>query len=274
MPVDRDDDLVFGNAELLRRCFDDPAIGLVRHEPVDLVARNAGCGEGLFDHVGDHADRVLEHFAAFHAQMAGGARRRRPAIDIELVLVPAVRTQMGRQNARVRCQPDAGGLLDDNGAGAIAEEHGGTPVGPVENARERLRADHQDTPRQSGPDVGVGGGQRVDEAGAYGLDVERGAMVHAKPVLDVDGRGRKRVVGRRSGDDDQVDIVGGPAGIVERRARSGFSQRRAGFVVAGDIALRDARALPDPCVGGFELGLEFGVRNDPFRQCGADAGDG
>lgn len=46
----------------------------MRNEPVQIVCRGARGFECLFNHVGDHADGVFEHFTAFHAQMTDRAR--------------------------------------------------------------------------------------------------------------------------------------------------------------------------------------------------------
>ncbi|MNY35525.1 hypothetical protein D3C86_1699350 [compost metagenome] len=73
-------------------------------------------------------------------------------------------------------------------------------------------------------------------------------MVHAEPVLNIDGRRRKRVVGRRRGQNDQIEICGRQAGIVERRACGGLAERRRGLAFAGDVTLADAGALHDPLV--------------------------
>ncbi len=80
----------------LARIVDDALVGLVRHEPVDVVGGIAGGLEGVLDHVGDHRHGVLEHRAALHAQVPDGLGRGRSAIDIELGLVAAVRAQVRR----------------------------------------------------------------------------------------------------------------------------------------------------------------------------------
>ena len=61
-------------------------------------------------------------------------------------------------------------------AGAVSEQHAGAAVGPVEDAREGLRADHQRALVGAALQEIVGGRQRKDEAGADRLQVERRAM--------------------------------------------------------------------------------------------------
>jgi len=128
VPVDGDDDLAFGYAEFSGRGLNDPPIGLVWYEPIDLLAGDAGAAEGVFDDVGNHADRMLEDLSALHAQVARRLGRRRPAIDIKFVLVPAVRAQMRGQNSGIGCQADALQFLDDHGAlaNALISLHGAT----------------------------------------------------------------------------------------------------------------------------------------------------
>ena len=72
--------------------------------------------------------------------------------------------------------------------------------------------------------------------------------------------------------DDQVDVVGRQAGIVERRARRRLAERGRRLALAGDMALADAGALDDPLVGGLDHAFE--VRDCVMmrsRQRGADA---
>ncbi len=64
-------------------------------------AVEAGGIEGIDDHVGDHADGMLEHLAAFHPEMADRLGRAGTAIDEQLRLVAAVRAQMRRQHAAI-----------------------------------------------------------------------------------------------------------------------------------------------------------------------------
>ena len=70
--------------------------------------------------------------------------------------------------------------LEHDRAGAVAEQDAGRPVFPVEDAAERLRADHQSVIGHAALHHVVGNRQRVEEAGAHRLDVEGDAIVNAR----------------------------------------------------------------------------------------------
>ena len=143
-------------------------------------ARVAGVVEHVLDHVGDGADRELEHLVAFHAQVPDRAGRGRAAVDEELGLVPSVRAQMRGQHAAILARARLLLRFQHDRAGAVAEQHAGAAIGPVENAREGLRADHQRALVHAGAQQAVGGRERVDEARAHRLQVEGRAVVDAE----------------------------------------------------------------------------------------------
>ena len=94
-------------------------------EPIDVVGRQPGGREGIFDNVLDHRDRVFENFAPLHAQMTDGAGRGGTAIHIQLVLVAPVRAKVRRQYSPA-CT--VSGLLlqaQYDGSGAVAEKNAG-----------------------------------------------------------------------------------------------------------------------------------------------------
>ena len=63
-----------------------------------------------------------------------------------------------------------------------------------------------------------------------------------------------------------------PAASMARRAAM-LRQVDGGLTVGGDVAPLDARASPDPLIGGIHGLLEIEVRDDLFRQVGARAGN-
>ena len=111
--------------------------------------------------------------------------------------------------------------------------------------------------------------ERVDEAGAGGVEVERTA---SEPELVLHGRcGRRHgLVGRRGGQHQQVDLRRVDARALER-GTAGLDREAAGR--AADAALLDAGALGDPLVARVHRRGEVVVRDGLVGERGAPAGD-
>ena len=161
--------------------------------------------------------------------------------------------------------------LEHDRAGAVAEQHAGAAIVPVENARERLRADHQRALVGAGAQEIVGGREREDEAGAHRLQIEGRAMMDAERVLDRDRGRRKGIVRRRGRQHDQVDRLRIDAGMFQRRARRVDRQMRRELAFGRDMALPDAGALNDPLVRRIDTGRQFRIGQHLLRQIGAAA---
>ena len=128
--------------------------------------------------------------------------------------------------------------------------------------------------RGAGPDELVGDRQRVDEARAGGIDVERRAAVGAEAVLQQAGGGREDQVRRGGAEHDQVEL-----GRLRRRrlparaTRGVVGQVAGGLAFGGDVALADAGARGDPLVAGVDELREVVVGQHLFRQVAAGTGD-
>ena len=122
---------------------------------------------------------------------------------------------MRRQNAAIGNRPLAFLRFQHERASTITKENAGGAILPIENARKGFRTDDQRTLGKACAQMRIGSRHGIDKAGAHGLHIECITVGHAQAVLDVDGRGRKRVVRRRGGDDDEIDIGGCQTGIVE-----------------------------------------------------------
>ena len=132
---------------MLGRGFDDPQVGLMRHQQVDLVGRDAGPGERLVAGVGHGEHGGLEHLAPRHLHVVG------PLADDLLA------DRIGRAAARpVEQRREAPVGLDEGGedpaagvrraahhrgAGAVAEEDGGGAVLEVGDGGQLLGADDE-----------------------------------------------------------------------------------------------------------------------------------
>ena len=78
---------------------------------------------------------------------------------------------------------------------------------------------------------------------------------------------------RRGGDDEEVDGVGGEAGVLDRGGARFDGEGRGRLAGRGDATLADAGALDDPLVAGVDAPLEVGVGEPLVGECGAPAGD-
>src|SRR3569833_4554200 len=76
----------------------------------------------------------------------------------------------------------------------VADQHAGATVVPVEDAGERLSADHQRALVGTRFEEIIRRRQREDKAAAHRLEVERHALMDAEPVLDLQGGRGKGVV--------------------------------------------------------------------------------
>ena len=92
MAIDRDQDA-------LRRDFQPPSdalensdVRLMGYKPVDVLHAEAELAEHLAGRRGQLVDGVPEDLAPVHAQMPGGAGGGRAAVDVQVVVVAAIRT--------------------------------------------------------------------------------------------------------------------------------------------------------------------------------------
>ncbi len=151
------------------------------------------------------------------------------------------------------------GSLDHDRARAVAKQHAGTAVVPVQDAREHFGADDQGHLGAAGLYEGIGRGQGIDKAAAYRLDIECGPALGAQIGLHQASRTGKHEVGSGSGDDDQVDVIGRSRRHFPGPPRGLGGQLAGRNAALGHVALAYARALDDPGIRRFDL---------PRRQIG------
>ena len=137
-------DLLRRQVQALAHAVDDAPVGLVRHQPVDLGGGDAVGRDGGVDRLGQLDHGMAEDLAALHAQMARGdasrtgRRRHRAGRDSGRRRRDGWRARRGR-----RLLPLPSPAPQHDRAGAVAEQHAGAAVVPVEDARKGLRADHE-----------------------------------------------------------------------------------------------------------------------------------
>src|SRR4030088_1687251 len=116
------------------------------------------------------------------------------------------------------------------------------------------------------PDHFVGDRERVYEAAADCLNIERCAALHSQLRLHDASRARKDVVGGRRSRDDEIDFLRNDSRRGKRRAARLDTQIAGGLRGFGDMTLADAGARPDPFVGGVHLFGQIVVGDDLRRQ--------
>jgi hypothetical protein len=146
---------------------------------------------------GDVHHGMAEDLVALHAQVAGLAVGGDAAVNVEQVLLGPVGAQRKAQQAPVGDGAFALPRLQHDRAGAVAEQDAGAAVGPVHQPGHGLRADDERAFGAVAGDEPVGDRQRIDEAGADGLDVEGdadGAPSLRWTIVAVAGKVRSAVV--------------------------------------------------------------------------------
>jgi len=101
MLVDGDDDFLRRQMQALAHAVDDPPVGLVRHQPVDVALRQAIGGQRLLHRLGEPYHGVAKHLATVHHQMARLVAPAHRTVDIQDVALRALGVQMGGKDAAV-----------------------------------------------------------------------------------------------------------------------------------------------------------------------------
>src|SRR6056297_508882 len=270
--VDGHDDAIHRHIQLARGRLDDPEIGLVRNQPVEVVFFHVVVRQRLVDDPAQRVDRNLEHLVALHAYGQPAARLGPEApgyadIDAEQVGMVAIGMNVSGQNTRL------GIGLQYRRARAVAEQHAGRAVVPVDHPREGFGTHHENTPGIAGLDVLGGDRKCVDEAGTGGIDIEGAAFTQAETLLYQACSGRKDDIRGGGADDQEVDIRGLDAGVFERDARCLLGQVAGGLAFGCNPPLADAGAIANPFVGSLYQRFEIGVGHYLLRQVTAGTYD-
>ena len=135
--------------------------------------------------------------------LIGQARAAAGHLDVLAAAAVAAQVEVEAAIARRRV------CVQQHRARAVAEEHAGAPVLPVQDLRERVGADdeHVLVARPVGQHHPLRDVQREHEAGAHRVHVERRALPagDAELLLDQARDRRLRLIGRRARHDDQID---------------------------------------------------------------------
>src|SRR5207249_2049330 len=196
----------FGQAEFSSHPIDDPAVGLVRNKPIDIRGGETVSRQRLVDNRTQTMDSLTEDLASLHTKEPSTSGRGRAAVDVEDVVLATIRMQVIGQN-KAAIGPCSWDRLQHDGTCAVAEEHAGATVFPIEDARERLRSDDEGGSRLAEANGVVGDREREYEPRTDGLHVKRRPPPHSEAGLHLCRCGGKRVVRGRGGKNEKVEIA-------------------------------------------------------------------
>ncbi|CEE61807.1 hypothetical protein XAC2852_230020 [Xanthomonas citri pv. citri] len=251
MAIYGDDHLLHRQLHPLGSGFDDAQVGLMRNQPIQVVLVIATGRQGLIDHRVQRLDRILEDVVALHQQctaaiLAFAESHRDPHRVPQQLFLAAIGVQMGAEDAGLFVG------LEDHRAGAIAEQHAGGAIGPVDDAGQGFCANHQHGLGVATAHELVGHAERVDKTRACSVDVHRTATDVTQSGLQQTGGRRKDQVRGGGADDDQIDLIGGHTGRFHRPQRGEIRQIAGGLVVGDDVTFTDASAREDPFIAGVD----------------------
>jgi len=235
--------------EPFRRRRNDAQVSLMRHEPVDLALLEIIGFQNLIYHTLERPDCDLENLIAFHVHRCALALIRGfrySAIGFEQLAVTAVRTEI-----RIN---DPGLLrgIENDGACAIAEQHAGLTIRPIDNPRHRFGTDHERATSLTGAHELIGHSQCVDESAARSFKTERWATGNAKTLLQQATDVWKYQVGSRGADDDHIDRIGSNVSRGNRLNRGVIRQVARRLAFGCDMPLGDSGSCSDPLVGRID----------------------
>ena len=193
---------------------EDPSVGLVIDEQVDVIQTHARGLGGLQRGQRQAGDRLAKRLVAAHPDQAVI-----PA-DPDVIGAGAV----GAEDHRADPAAALRGLQHDR-TGAVGEHGRGGAILGIDHPRHQIGADHDRAAGAAGFDLRRPDRQRRQKAGARGVDVEGAGAGRAQRMGDQRRRAGHQLIRRGGGDDHQIDVQ-----RVHRRPGQSLSRRRRGVV--------------------------------------------
>ncbi len=198
MVLNRDNHPVHRQAHLFGGALDDADIGLMRHDPIDVVAGPARpCSSAVSAVAASFSTAWRNTCVALHPQICRMCRWWIRRHRHKAYRGSARRNSDQSPECRGRrCCPCPPAPRDDQRTCAIAEQHAGGAVGPIHDPAEGFGPDHQHAVGLTRHDQRIGIGQRIDEPGTDRLHVKGKAARHAQCRLHHRGGRRKGQIRR------------------------------------------------------------------------------
>src|SRR5262249_42575812 len=253
--VDVNHDFFVGQAESLLHGADDAEIGLVRDDESDVFALKAVAFDDLRGEFGHAADGALENLRAFLVYVnhflrdgiGGGRVERAAAGHVEKLAARPVDVVFEIDDAFVV----AGGALEQDGTGAIAEQDACSSVFVIEDGGHFVGANGENLFVRAGADELCADGERVGETRAGGGKVESPGVFCADAILHQAGRGGEEHIGCDAGKNDEVNFGWIGVGLGQDQLCGFGGEMGRGNAGVGDVAFANAGAGGNPFVAGF-----------------------
>ncbi len=242
------------------------------HKAVDVIGRQSVEFEHIQSGLRHLFDGVFIDLAAFHFQVllpgiehfAGHGIARAAAGRPKQRRQGTVRAeQTGHDSALSSFR------LQNHGAGAVAEQHTGTAIRPVQKRAHFFGTDDQRGINRSGCNLVLRGFQCIERTGTGGAEIVAVGVLGPDFFLHKTGGAGKKHVGGQGGNHQQIDILRTDARIGQRRVGGFGGEIRRGLILACDAPLAHAGTCENPFVIGINNGLQIGVGHRFFRKINA-----
>ena len=241
----------------------------MQQEPIHALQRDARLLRGLVQVADAGGDRKAVDLLAVHLKPA--------SLTLPFGKGIVVGGHFDVQELRVELRAQHGGqalalagILQQHRARAVAEQDAGRAIGPVAQGGGLFRRDDEHAARFARADGAVGGVERLEEAGARAVDVERLAGI-AQRARDKAARRGGDMVADDVGADHKIDALRVGVRLLQRALCGQRAEFINGFILQ-NAAAGDAGMGDDPFVAGIEYFAQIVVGDDLIRQ-GAAASD-
>ena len=191
----------------------------MRHVPFHVIGAETVAIEQRQHRAGHLLNRMPEHFFSGHVQVPDGLGRAGPTIGVEHIDQRTIGVHLQVDDAAM-VQIDCVVSLHNQCAGAVAKQHAGRAVFPIQNPAHGLSTNHQRSLHPPGAQQSVCGADGVDETGANRLNIHRhGASRNAQGALNHGGDRGEGEIRRGCGEDNAVNIASRDACVFQRIAR-------------------------------------------------------
>ncbi len=199
MLLHREDDALHRHLQALGSCLNDPEIGLMGYQPVDLPLLQTVLFDDIVDECLERFHGHLEDLIALHLQGRGVLVRLRQLRDAARCVQKVAIVTVGAER-RIHYAGIVGGSQNDR-ARTIAEQDAGLSIAPIYDARHRLRPDHERATRLSGPHELIRDAEAIDEPTARRFETEGRRTPNTELLLHEAGYVREDEIRSRRTDD-------------------------------------------------------------------------